>query len=116
MQIADGACQPGHEGGACGTDGGVESRPSFRWCAAGYLLVAIDSDCAKQLRSRARRRRLVRAAMRFGDDGAGLQMQLQGMTRDGGDAGKQAASGGGRSRGDVAHGKLQFRLRLRDIG
>ena len=50
--------------------------------------------------------------MRFGDDGAGLQMQLQGMTRDGGDAGKQAASGGGRSRGDVAHGKLQVRPRL----
>ena len=54
--------------------------------------------------------------MCFGNDGAGLQMQLQGMARDGGDAGKPAAGEGGRSRGDVAHGKLQFRLRLRDLG
>ena len=48
--------------------------------------------------------------MRFGDDGAGLQMQLQGMARNGGEAGKPAASGRGGSRGDVAHGKLQVRL------
>jgi hypothetical protein len=46
--------------------------------------------------------------MRFGDDGARLQMQLQRVARDGGKTGKEAASGRGGSGGDVAHDNLQF--------
>jgi hypothetical protein len=50
--------------------------------------------------------------MRFSDDGAGLQMQLQRAASECAEAGKPAVSGGGGSGGDVAHGKLQFRVGL----
>jgi hypothetical protein len=55
---------------------------------------------------------LMRAAMRFSDDGARLQMQLQCVAGNGCKTGKPALSGRGRSRGDIAHGKLQFKLGL----